>query len=59
MSHDCNLCEYQPECFWLLRILNRLFGICKQGRLRRGMRQTARDQARLPVDADPGAEKVD
>ena len=50
MPHDCNTCEYEKECFRLLNILNQLFRICRQGRLRKGARQVTRDQARLPVE---------
>jgi hypothetical protein len=56
-GHDCTLCEYEDTCFRPLKFLHRLFRICQQGRIRRGMRQTARDQARLPVDSGTGAQK--
>lgn len=52
MTHDCGICEYTGSYFLPLKNLNRLIRICKQGRIQRGMRQTARDQARLRVEPD-------
>lgn len=55
-SHECSICEYESGCFRPLKFLHRLFRICQQGRIRRGMRQTARDQARLPPDTVEGVD---
>lgn len=56
MPHECRTCEYEKECFRFLNILNRLFRICRQGRLRKGARQVTRDQARLPVESEKKTE---
>lgn len=54
MGHDCSLCEYEAGCFFPLKLLNKMARICRQGRLRKGMRQTGRDQTRLPQVTDGG-----
>lgn len=42
---DCQRCEYERSCFMPLKVANKLFRVCRQGRKRKVIKQSTIQEA--------------